>query len=377
MAIKINYLELKSQENINLGQIEFFDTYIPPSASFPYFYMAERSQNLNYESWEELVPFLYDQKIKIINDVAMEDENKYIEKFSIYSFTANNGTISLKFTDINSIKILSALNEDRKLSFVENNSYAEWKKTLTPINDISNNNIVFLQKDFNYYINNITINQNDVIVTVSSTILNNVNSEHVLDEIYVEFGPYRIPNKTRLESVFFSGLKGKYFMNNKMNEFVTNLGIRSQIIGHTHQHTHLMREHTHGFNNHAHNMSNHTHGMQHQHNYTDSFFNTVTLMVGTMLFTNYDIHTPLSNILANTNPSSQSVTGETNINITGPADIFVTDSISNNLTSGILLHSITPDFINSNENSLKINKNISPETYPVYAYIYGKIYKGA
>jgi len=367
MGIKVNYLTLKNKESINIGQIEFFDSFIETNSFFPYFYMGEKSQVLDYANWPDLVPYFYEQKLKLIN---INKETK--ELFPIYSFTANNGIIKLKFTNSDSIKICKILNEDRKMSFIDNNGYSEWKKTITPLSNITNGTLIFLEKDKNYYINNIIINENDVILDIISPQISNVTNEYILNNINLEFGPYRIPNKTFQESVLYNGTSAKYFINNNLDIFIGNLSLRSQIMGHTHEHTHNMNNHTHILN-HTHTLSNHIHNMNHNHNYLDTVNITTNVMIGDTSYVNFSVFSVSGNNSRSTTNSNLQATDVPNINVTGQASNITTNSISNNLSGNII-----EDDIKQNSNgivgSLKIKNVMMPETYSVYAYIFGKRY---
>jgi len=367
MGIKVNYLTLKNKESINIGQIEFFDSFITTNSFFPYFYMGEKNQTLDYANWPDLVPYFYEQKLKLINI-----NKQTTESFPIHSFTANNGIISLKFTHLDSVKICKILNEDRKMSFINNNGYSEWKKTITPLSNVTNGTLTFLEKDKNYYINNIIINENNSILEIISSQTSNMANEYILTNINLEFGPYRIPNKTFQESVLYNGTSAKYFINNSLDIFIGNLNMRSQIMGHTHEHTHNMNNHTHILN-HTHDLSNHVHFMSHNHNYIDTINTTENIMVGDTSYVNVGAFSVSGNNSRTTSISNLQNTDVPNINVTGQASNSTTNSISNNLSGNI----ISDDIKQNNDGvlgTLKIKSVMTPETYPVYAYIFGKRY---
>ena len=368
MPININYLQLKNQENVQVGEIEFFDSYKPASSVFPYFYLNQKSTVLNYQNWPLLVPYLYDQKICVI------DINKTINHcFTVYSFSNSNGVATLNFTSESALKVLKALIEDRKSYYLDNNnSYADWNKTITPKIDITVNGIVFFAIGINYYINNVVVENNTGYITVSSgnaTVINNA----ILTNIKIDFGLYRIPGKSRTEEVYYSMTKGKFLSNTNPDTFLSGLRVRSQIIGHTHNHNHSLNNHTH-IMQHTHGLNNHTHYMAHSHEYVDFKSNMNQIFVGDMYTKVVTGGLSLFDQYRQTSQSKEFTDGP-NINLTSLNVNNTTNSISTNVTLDVSVKTTDDDNgIFSNANNLKINNKNIPESYTVYPYIYGVKY---
>ena len=367
MAVSINYLSLNNMDLNLIGQIDFFDQFVLPTRDFPYFFLDQQSTNISYNNWPDLVPYLYLQKIKIVNN-----DKSLIENFKIYSFTASTGTVTLNFTNTDSMKIIRALNEDRLAFFLEYGTYTGWNKTFTPINDITNATVTFFTANQNYYITNILINEinNTGTITATSSNQTNVTTPYILNEKYIEFGLHRIPNQTNIQMVYYSGIKGRYFCNN-MNGMFNGLKIRSQMIGHIHEHTHEMSNHTHTLA-HSHNIGHHSHYMDHTHNYWEgrSDVNTISTAAwrdGHPITGPYDTYRVTDYTRDYTDGPTNNSTN--NVNVTS-------NSISNNITSENLVKTTNIDNIYSNDFNLKINNKIIPETYTIFPYIYGKTYIG-
>ena len=367
MAIKVNYLSLINIDVVNIGQIDFFDNYILPSKDFPYFFLDQIGITVSYVNWPELVPFFYTQKIKTISTDKIATEN-----FLVYSFTATTGTVTLNFTNTESVNVLRALLEDRNSYYLENNNYIGWKKTFTPTSDITNGSQTFFVANQNYYIDSVTVNENNNTGTIiaTSTNLTNVSSVYVLSNKNIEFGLYRIPGQTASQSIYYSGIKGRYLCNNNLNILLGGLKIKSQIIGHTHEHIHNMNNHTHTMQ-HSHGLNGHSHYMSHAHRYTDTRSGGQSL--GLHAFPNAS---PFGGPYGTgrVTSSGRDSTDGPSTNSTSDATVSITTTPSNNITSDVLSKTTDIDDIYSNNNNLKINNKIIPETYTVYPYVYGKTY---
>ena len=371
MAIKIIYTTAIEQKEEPIGKILFFDKYTPSSAIFPYFYLGEKNEIINYRNWPDLVSYLYDKKLGFFTTIS--GVYQYKNSFQIYSLSSLNGTLTLKFTDVDSVKAIIALDEDRKVFYLENETYNGWNKTLTPKSDIIVNNTTYLFKDTNYYINGINISNNTL-----ATINLNVSSSSLIENLIssnIEFGLYRIQGKTALQSVYYTGIKGKAFALSDSNNLIPGLKTRSQLAGHSHSHTHTINNHTHNMP-HIHDLSSHTHGMSHDHRYTD-VRNADSMHVGlyapdifpaTASWDNYDSSKTTEGINGNTS------TGDSTSSNTDYATTATTSAPSNNITSDVLNKTTDIDNIYSNNNNLKIGNKTFSETYTVYAYIHGKRY---
>jgi hypothetical protein len=368
MPISINYLSLKNQENIKIGEIEFFDSYKITSSSFPYFYLGQKSVTLAHQNWPDLVPYLYEQKATVI------DLNKTVyNTFPIYSFSNTNGIATFNFTNVNVLKILNALIEDKNMYFVDNdNNYSGWGKTITPKTDIAINGTTFFIANNNYYINDIVTQQNSGYLTVSSGSSIIVNNSLLTDK-NIEFGLYRIPGKSNIESVYYTMNKGKFFSNNNTNDSLSGLKIRSQILGHAHDHNHNLNNHTH-IMQHSHGLNNHTHVMQHSHNYVDLKSNVNQIFVGIDYSKVVSGSYTFSDKYIETSSSREFTDGPNN-NITSVNSNNVTNSISTVITSNINTKTTNDDDdIYSNNYNFKVNNKIIPESYTIYCYIYGGKY---
>ena len=371
MSIKILYTNIEQKDSEPVGKVFLFDKYQTPSAFFPYLHLGEKSQILKYENWPDLVPYLYDKKIGFFTTIA--GVYQYKNNFQIYSILSANSLLTLKFIDINSVNVLKALDEDKKMHYMENETNNDWNKTFTPLGDITINGITFLIKGINYYIKDITIT-NDLLATMTVSI--SVSNQLVETLIYgknIEFGLHRIPGQTYSESVFFYSIKGKTFAASDSTNFIPGLRTRSQIIGHTHNHTHNMNNHTHSLS-HSHDLSGHVHYMNHQHGYNDvrngnpyhlapwdPWVNPTPMGVN-----NYDIGRGTDH--------TRDYTDGPNNNSTQDANTPNTSAPSNNLTTDILSKNISKDDIYSNSNNFKVGNKTFGETYTICAYIYGKRY---
>jgi hypothetical protein len=373
MAIKIIYTSKVEEKEEPVGKIVMFDRYIQPNPFFPYFYLGERNETLNYTNWPDLVPYLYNKTLGFFTTI--NNIYQYKNLFNVYSLTASGNIITLKFVDVESVKALTALDEDRKLHFLENNTYTNWNRTITSTSDFTINNYNYLFKDTNYYINDITIIS---ATNANLTIINNVPNlnETLITNKNIEFGLHRIPGNTALERVFYHGLKGKTFAFSDSLDLMPGLRTRSQIMGHAHDHTHTLNNHTHTMA-HTHDLSNHTHYMNHRHGFND-------IRNGD----NKDIspwaRNPISNPLLSTNNyaisqitgyiKNRQFTDPPSNNNSGAASVSTTSDASNTNTSNILSKTTDKDDINSNTNNLKIGDKTFSETYTVYAYIYARKY---
>lgn len=368
MPVKINYLSLINVDQNEIGQIDYFDTYIPPSKDFPYFLMDQKSTTLYYNNWPDLTQFMYTQKVKIIQT------NKSItDSFAVTSFTNTAGQVAtLNFTNANSVAVLKALLEDRESYYLENSTYTGWNKTFTPLSNITNGSVTFFNANANYYITGITVNNNTGTITASSLSTTVVSSAYTLTNINLEFGIYRIPGQTALQSVYYSGIKGRFISNNNTNVIFGSLKIRSQIIGHTHEHIHDMNDHTHTMP-HTHDLSSHSHYMNHQHNYNDYRSNGSGLGFVPQPLTYATASTPPYDTYR-VNNYTRDYTDGPSPNITGTASNSTTSTPSNNTTSTVQSRTTNQDNIFSNSDSFKVNSKILPETYTVYQYMYGKTY---
>lgn len=353
-----------------VGKIVLFDKYQVVSAFFPYFYMGEKNQILKYSNWPELVPYLYDKKINIYNPTTNINTNT----FAISAFSLNNKILSLKFTDQNIIKMISMLDEDRKTYYLENNnSYANWNRTITPLSNLVLNNKIYLTKDANYYISNITISAGFAIIYISVPQF----TESIIETsstISFEFGLYRIPNNNRFQSVYYSQLKGKYFSLSNYTSLIGGLRTRSAMMGHLHEHIHDMQNHTHNMS-HTHDLSNHTHAMSHLHGFRD-FKNGDLINVNILNGTGLSVNLVSNNF-------EQYLTTDFNVNTaTGTPSTNLTESFSDlsviadpNETSNIQVKTtdLNTQYI-SNEEYFKVGNKNYAETYTVFPYMYGKKY---
>jgi hypothetical protein len=375
MAINIIYTNSddNSLSGDPIGKIIYFDKYSSPSAFFPYFYMGEKSQILNYTNWPDLVPYLYDKKLGVF--ILANNKYEYKSNFQISGFFNTKGKLTLRF-DNNPImiNIINALIEDRTVHYLENNnSYIGWNKTVTPLSDIVYQNKILLYKDTNYYIedlNIINLEQNNSSISINISIKDTFTYTS-LNGKNIEFGLHRIPGKTKVQSVFFPGIKGKTFSTTDNVNMICGLRTVSQISGHVHKHIHNLSNHTHAMS-HTHDMSNHTHYMQHTHEYSDFYaYNGTTFKV-------LNGNTKNLHLLASYN-DQQRITMETRINTDPNYDntsVFTGNSLEPNIkqTENVNRMGIDKDNIYTNEANFKVgNKNFS-ETYTVYGYIYAKKY---
>jgi hypothetical protein len=370
MAIRINYLEIRNQSNAIIGEIEFFDSYKTPSANFPYFYLGEKNTTIIYQNWPNLVEYLYDKTISTvdINKIATRE-------FPIYSFSNAANIATLNFNDTNTFKAIKALIEDRLAYYIDNNTFVGWNKTITFLNSITISGTTYFTANTTYYIASMTINEQTGTssITVGSNSVNVVNNS-ILTNIKLEFGLFRIPGQSSNESVYYTGIKGRFLCNNDETVFVGGLKIRSQIMGHAHNHQHSLNNHSHTMS-HQHGLNNHTHYMSHNHSYTDdrSIINGVTF--GDSYLKTLSTSLTVVDQYRDTSQSTE-FTSSANINITTEASNTTTDSISGSNTSNVLTKSTDDDnsiFSNINLN-FKVNSKIIPESYTLYAYFYGGQY---
>jgi hypothetical protein len=384
MPIKINYLTPSDKNKSLVGKMVYLNEYRDPSPSFPYFYLGPKSEIIYYNSWPELVPYLYDKKLGFFTTIS--DVYQFKDNFRVFSFSLSSGILTLGFNDTYSLSALKALNEDRELYYFENNTYVGWNRTITPINNIDLNNKVYLVAFQNYNIEAIEIISDlqinlkikiNSLDAVSLQILNNKN---------VEFGLYRMEAKSRIQSVYYHGLRSKYFITSNSDVLIGGLRIRSQIIGHSHDHTHNMNNHTHAMN-HTHDMSNHRHAMTHSHTYGDSTASTYSTAYGPVLIPggygayyngyNANVASTLVTDTRTTNTSRVNTDGPS-INITGQASNSTTNVSINLLTNnntGINIEKTTNmDNINTNEDNFKVGNKNHYDSNVTYIFIYGLNY---
>jgi hypothetical protein len=373
MSLKIIYSNAKEEQDDSelVGKILLFEKYTSTSSFFPYFYLGETSQTLNYENWPSLVPYLYDKKLGFFTTI--NSFYQYKDNFEIYSYNFNSQTkiLSLQFTDNATNNILfSGLYEDRELYRMENeNSYNNWNRTITPIQDLKNNNINLLFKENNYYIQNFSQSTKIINIFINLSIPSIPNT--IVTGQNFEFGLYRIPNKTKFQSVYYSSLKSKTFSITDNINLLPGLRTRSQISGHAHDHTHNMN-HTHSML-HTHNLNNHTHGITHVHGYYDSTNDNLTNI-------NVTNGNQFSQNMINSNSISTKTTSDF-IGNTGTPNNNITQSYENDSsqpnnqsTSGILSKNINKDNNYSNDINFKVGNRTFSESYVIYAYMYGKTY---
>jgi hypothetical protein len=371
MSVRINYLEIRNQPTIRVGEIEFFDSYKLPSKKFPYFHLGQKNMEISYQNWPNLTSYLFEKTISVI------DINKNLtDTFQIYSFSNLNGESTLTFNDINALRVLVALIEDANTYYLENNSYSGWNKTLTFLQSITIGGITYFTANSTYYINSITVNfQNATAsITLTSGSLNSVNTT-TLTGINVEFGLFRIPGKSNLDAVYYTATKGKFLCNNNNNVFINGLNFRSQLLGHTHDHQHNLNNHSHTMA-HTHGLNNHTHSMNHTHNYTDNRSSIGVISLGDSYLKTLFSSLSVTDQFRNTSQSTE-FTAPPNNNVTGEASITSTNSISHINTSNISAKTINNDGgLYSNNLNFKVNSKIIPESYTIYAYFYGETYNG-
>ena len=377
MSLKINYLIPSNKNEILLGRIIFFDNFIPSAITFPYFYLGAQGETLNYYNWPNLVPYLYDKKLGFFTTI--NNVYQYKNNFEIYSFTTTTGTLTLKFKEANSIKALKSLYEDMMVHYFENNnSFVGWNRTITPLSDIGTENLIFLNANMNYKIDTLQISNDNSLATITIKTSNNQTViERELINKNIEFGLYRLENKTNRQSIFFNGIKGKYFSTSDSESLIGGLRTRSQLIGHTHLHTHDMNNHTHTMQ-HTHPMS-HTHGMEHSHFYGDSKSNTAGTGGGgggnyTTGGAQYDDNntTAASKYLGS--ESGRDYTDGPSTSNTGLASLSTTTIPSNNLLTSISAKTINKDDIYTNSDNFKIGNKNHYDANITFAYIYGGSY---
>ena len=372
MSINILYTNasVSTIDTDPIGKIVFFDKYQTVSAFFPYFYMGEQNQVLNYSNWPELVPYLYDKKLNIFNPSTNTNTNI----FPISAFSLNNKLLALKFTDQNIIKTISMLDEDRKLYYLENNnSYNNWNRTITPLNNLVFNNKTYLTKDSNFYINNITISAGFAIIYISVPQF----SESILETastISFEFGLYRIPNNNSFQSVYYSRLKGKYFSLSDYNNMIGGLRTRSTMMGHLHEHIHDMQNHTHAMP-HTHDLSNHTHGMSHLHGFRD-FKNGDLINVNILNGTGLSVNLVSNNFeqFATTDFNTNPITGTPSNNLTQNfSDLSVIADPNETSNIQVKTTDMNTQYLTNSDYFKVDNKNYA-ETYTIFPYMFGKKY---
>lgn len=369
---KINYLIPSNKNNVLLGKICFLKEYLQPSISFPFFYLNSQNETLNYANWPNLVPYLYEKTLGFFTTV--NNNYRFKDTFSVYSFSLTTiNQIILKFTDPDSVKALRALDEDRKLYFIENNNYTDWYRTFTPLNDFRTaDNNVFLFSGLNYRIDSINIQSNN-LATITATISNNViyNEEQIATNRNIQFGLYRIVGKNSNEAVIYNYIENKHFCTSNSNDLIGGLRVRSQIIGHAHEHTHT-QNHTHNLS-HTHDLRDHVHYMNHQHGYSDSTSNNVGFGNGAGTFVPGS--TPQTLTYRITNFTGEDYTAKPNINSTGNPNQLITSVPNNNNLTGISAKTINNDgglFTNSTKFKHGDKNNYDSTVY--YAYIFGGSY---
>ena len=384
MPLKINYLTSSDKNKFIVGKIVIYNNYKIPSIDFPYFYLGYKPEILTYSSWPELVPYLYDKKIgyfTTINNVYQFKDN-----FIINSFFINNNILTLNFLDQHSLKILSALIEDRELHRFENGSYANWYKTITPTSSVISNNKIILEQNKNYKIENIfKLTDNLIRIEIKLNNIENISSQN-LNSKSIEIGPYRMEGKTEKDQIYYSGIDGKYFCTPNSTEFVGGLKNRSQLISHFHNHKHDMNNHTHKIT-HTHTLSAHTHGMTHSHLYPENYSGVGSYGFGPVLIrAGYgDLYWgSWVNVLGsqtNTNKEtlySRDWTDLPNILDTGLASEFATspsvNSLTNNNSSLNKTNTTEKNVLFTNDDNFKIGNKNQYDSNIVYTYLYAGKY---
>ena len=369
--LKINYLIPSNKNQSLIGRIMFSKEYQLPSIDFPYFYLNSQNETLYYENWPDLVPYLYGKTLGFFTTIS----NNYLfkDKFEVYSFFVQNANeIILKFTDSNSMKALNALDEDKKLYFLENGNLTEWNRTITPNSDFkTSDNVTFLNSNENYKISNINIESNNLGYLTLSIINTQIYSEEqFLNNKTAEFGLYRQANKKANESVFYIGVKNKFFSTPNSDNLIGGLKIRSQIIGHTHDHIHTVN-HTHTMP-HTHDLRNHAHYMDHQHSYDDTRSDAYTHGNGVGDFA------PSSNgqteSVRTTGYASKGTTDGPDRNTSGNATQSTTSVPSNNFLTSISAKTINKDDLFTDSNKFKYGDKNNYDSIVYFAYMYGASY---
>lgn len=373
MAIKMIYtvIETVSDDQIDsVGKIIFFDKYSPPSAFFPYFYLSERSQTLNYDNWPELVKYFYDKKLGFFTTI--NNIYQYKDIFEINGFDYNPVTriLTLKFVQ-NTINetLLRSIKEDRDLYFFENGNYTNWNRTITPVVDLIHNSQTILFKDSNYFINDLNYFTYRLDISINLNI-GTVNRSGLTNQTF-EFGLHRLPNRTKFQSIYYHGIKGKTFAITDNDQLISGLRSRSQIMGHTHDHTHNMA-HTHTMS-HTHDLSNHSHGMLHNHGYGDSTNNGVTAI--SVLDGNFYSQN-LTNASVLYTVTTGEFSGSTDIPSNNITQVFNSNTSvpNNNNTSGITVRTTNKDNNHSTDLNFKVGNKTFGESYPIFPYMYARKY---
>lgn len=385
MPIKINYLTPSDANKALIGKLVFMNEYRTPAVDFPYYYLGPKNEIIYYSSWPELVPYLYDKKLGFfttINNVYQFKDNFTVSGFSISS----GGILTLNFNDTDSLNALRALHEDREIYFLENSTYVGWNRTITPLNNIDLNSKIYLTAFQNYTIDTIEIIsslQINLKIKISSL---EVISLQLLNNKSVEFGLYRMEGKSQTQSIYYNGIRNKYFISPNSTNFIGGLRTKSQLIGHSHEHTHDMSNHTHTMI-HTHDMGNHRHVMTHSHTYLDSSAAPYSTLYGPVLipggygayYTGYgaNIASVQTTDTRVTNNSRTTTDGPSN-NTSGQANNSTTGTpinLSTNNNTGInSVRTISKDDIYTNSNNFKVGNKTQYDSNVVYTYIYGLTY---
>lgn len=368
MPLKINNLTLQTTKSAEIGQIEFFDYFRKTDEYFPFLYLNHPQNVLNIVNWPQLVPYLYDRKIELIDN----DLNSY-SSFQINTMSAVNSKVTFTFTETKAINVINSLYEDKLYNMSENNgSNVNWNKTFTPLTNIQNDGVVIFYANNNYSIEDITISSNSVSISSMTEVQNlNIQTINLVDNS-LEFGLFRLSGGIENGIVSRPSLIGKYLCSNNLNN-LNGLNVKSQLIGHSHLHTHNLNKHIHNFS-HTHGMNNHTHGIYHNHDYLDTRSQIPWIYVsqfGPSYGANI-ANTPFDRY-PNVGSATKISTGQPTNNTSGPANVSTTDR-STMMTAGIEnVYSSNSVSIDSaiNPLGLKINSEIMPESYIVYPYMYG------
>lgn len=109
-----------------VGEIAWFDDYIPFSETFPYFCLSNSDWDINSTNWPDLQPYLYNKTLKIYLSSAWTSDIPA----TAYAVSSNVVTITFATT---AAPLVAALNEDNLAHVARGgSSYTNWRTITVP-----------------------------------------------------------------------------------------------------------------------------------------------------------------------------------------------------------------------------------------------------
>ncbi len=202
---------LQAKDRHLVGEVFFMPDYLAPSASFPAYCLSQRDSILNQSKWPELVPFLYNIRLRYntTDTTGLAITNWRITNNEAYLYFASSTAQSMLF---------AALAEDRLVQ----TSYNNWR-SITLLNDIGS------IRSGAYAIANLNLSSRYISFTYIAA---NASGNH---EGTAYFYPYRIPARSDRIRILQTAARSIFTVGqDKDGAWLAGLRKRDQMQDHKH-----------------------------------------------------------------------------------------------------------------------------------------------